>query len=659
MSGNREVSVLVVDDNAATRYATSHVLKSVGYSVVTAASGYEALDTAERERPDLIVLDINLPDIDGFQVCRQLRARPETRRTPITYLSATFVDDADKILGVDAGADGYLTHPVEPPVLIGTVRALLRARRAEDAVQESEARFKAVFDSAMNGIALLTEDLVFLDVNPAMSQMLERERDAIVGRHLSVFSPNDRHIDIAEITAALNETGRWRGTAPLLSASGAHVELEWHVSRDSVGDARLAIVSDVTQRVAAEAERERLLALERLARAEAENANRLKDDFLAALSHELRTPLNAIVGFSRLLQRSPLIANDADALNRVNAIERNAWVQARLISDLLDVSRITAGKLELDRQRLSPADAVAAALASLQGLSKLRGVTINADLDRDVETIWWDPSRFQQVVWNLVDNAVKFSANGGVVEVHLTQTPNAVEFRVTDHGQGISPEFLPHVFERFRQEQSSARRGYGGLGLGLAIVHELVTAHGGMITVSSGGEGQGATFLVRLPRVFVAGAVADGTAQPIAAGLDLAGRRILVVEDNEDARTLLQEVLGEMRGEVRGVGSVAQALDVLDAFDPHLLISDLAMPGSDGFDLIREVRERGWDAQRLPAVALSAFAREEDRQRALEAGYQLHFGKPPDLTALLIQLAGLLGPAAPAQDATRTDPHTK
>ncbi len=209
---------------------------------------------------------------------------------------------------------------------------------------------------------------------------------------------------------------------------------------------------------------------------------------------------------------------------------------------------------------------------------------------------------------------------------------------MTDHGQGISPEFLPHVFERFRQEQSSARRGYGGLGLGLAIVHELVTAHGGTITVSSGGEGQGATFLVRLPRVFVAGTVADGTAQPIAAGLDLAGRRILVVEDNEDARALLQEVLGEMRGEVRGVGSVAQALEVLDTFDPHLLISDLAMPGSDGFDLIREVRERGWDARRLPAVALSAFAREEDRQRALDGG----------LPAPLRQATGPDGAADPA-----------
>ena len=657
MSGNHEASVLVVDDNAATRYATSHVLKAVGYGVMTAASGYEALDTAQRERPDLIVLDINLPDIDGFQVCRELRARPETRRTPITYLSATFVDDADKILGVDAGADGYLTHPVEPPVLIATVRALLRARRAEDAVQESEARFKAVFDWAMNGIALLTEDLVFLDVNPAMSHMLERERGAIVGRHLSVFSLSDRGIDIAGMTAALNETGQWRGTAPLLSASGGHVELEWHVSRDSGGHNRLAIVSDVTQRVAAEAERERLLGLERLARAEAEDANRLKDDFLAALSHELRTPLNAIVGFSRLLQRSPLIANDADALNRVNAIERNAWVQARLISDLLDVSRITAGKLELDRQRLSPTDAVAAALASVQGLSKLKGVTINAELDRDVEPIWWDPSRFQQVVWNLVDNAVKFSSRGGVVDVHLTQTPTAVEFSVTDHGQGISAEFLPHVFERFRQEQSSARRGYGGLGLGLAIVHELVTAHGGTISVTSGGEGQGATFLVRLPRMFVAGGIADGAVHSHATGLDLAGKRILVVEDNEDARALLLEVLGEMQGDVRGVASVAQALETLDAFDPHLLISDLAMPGSDGFDLIREVRNRGWNAQRLPAVALSAFAREEDRQRALAAGYQLHVGKPPDLAALMIQLAGLLAHAVPPP-AAATDSQT-
>jgi PAS domain S-box-containing protein len=641
MSSNTDVSVLVVDDNAATRYATSHVLRSVGYQVVTASSGSEALDIAWQAPPDLIVLDINLPDIDGFQVCRELRARPETRRTPITYLSATFVDDADKIIGVDAGADGYLTHPVEAPVLIATVRALLRARRAEEAVQRSEARFKAIFECAMNGIALLTDELVFLDVNPAMSAMLARDREAIVGRHLSVFSLKERQLDIEAMTTALDSAGQWRGTAPLLSASGGHVELEWHVSRDTGGDARLAIVSDVTQRLAAEAERERLLVREQLARGEAEQANRLKDDFLAALSHELRTPLNAIVGFSRLLQRSPLLADDADTLGWVNAIERNAWVQARLISDLLDVSRITSGKLELDRQRLSAADAVDSALASIQSSARLKRVTIHAHLDRSVESIWWDPSRFQQVIWNLVDNAVKFSATGGVVDVRLEQTDTAVEFRVSDNGQGISPEFLPHVFERFRQEQSPARRGYGGLGLGLAIVHQLVAAHGGSITVSSEGEGHGATFLVRLPRTFGAPEVPRGVAQSVAA-VDLSGHRILIVEDNDDARTLLAAVLNEVNAEIRAAASVTAALEILDVFEPELLISDLAMPERDGFDLIRAVREAGWTPARLPAVALSAFASEQDRLRALSAGYQLHFGKPPDLTALMIQLARLL-----------------
>jgi PAS domain S-box-containing protein len=644
MSSETDVSVLVVDDNAATRYATSHVLRSVGYDVVTASSGSEALDVAQQSPPDLIVLDINLPDIDGFQVCRELRARPETRRTPITYLSATFVDDADKILGVDAGADGYLTHPVEAPVLIATVRALLRARRAEDAVQKSEARFKAVFDCAINGIALLTDELVFLDVNPALATMLARERDAIVGRHLSVFSLKERQLDIAAMTAALDSTGQWRGTAPLLSATGGHVELEWHVSRDTGGDARLAIVSDVTQRLAAEADKERLLVRERLARSEAEEANRLKDDFLAALSHELRTPLNAIVGFSRLLQRSPLIEDDTDTLGWVNAIERNAWVQARLISDLLDVSRITSGKLELDRQRLSAADAVDLALASIQSSARLKRVTINAHLDRSVESIWWDPSRFQQVVWNLVDNAVKFSATGGVVDVRLEQTAAAVEFRVSDTGHGISPEFLPHVFERFRQEQSPARRGYGGLGLGLAIVHQLVAAHGGSITVSSEGEGRGATFLVRLPRIFAAPETPGVV--PGMAAVDLTGRRILIVEDNDDARTLLTAVLGEVNADVRAAASVTTALELIEAFEPELVISDLAMPERDGFDLIRAVRDAGWTPTRLPAVALSAFASEQDRLRALAAGYQLHFGKPPDLKALMIQLARLL--AAPS-----------
>lgn len=635
--------LLVVDDNAATRYSTSHVLRAAGYEVLNAGSGLEAIETAIRSLPSLVVLDINLPDIDGFQVCRELRGRPETRRIPIMYLSATFVDDTDKIQGLDAGADGYLTHPVEPPVLIATVRALLRARQAEDAVKESEAKFMAVFEHALNGIALLSSDFVFVDANPSLCRVLGRERDAIVGRHLSVFTLKERPLDIDAVSDALERRGQWRGSAPLLNALGGHVELEWSVSRYAAArDVQLAIVSDVTQRLAVEADRERLLSSERAARAEAEKANQLKDDFLAALSHELRTPLNAIVGFARVLQHSAAVSSNKNDMASVNAIERNAWVQAQLISDLLDISRITSGKLELDRQRLRADEAVQSALASVDSLASARQVTIEADLDTSDERLWWDPSRFQQVVWNLVGNAVKFSKVGGVVHVRLRHTPSVVELAVTDHGQGISPDFLPHVFDRFRQENASSRRGHGGLGLGLTIVHQLVTAHGGTINAHSQGEGYGATFTLRLPLV-AANAdpipVDEGKARPP----NLRGLRIMVVDDNDDARVLLRQILVGASGTVLDVTSVDAAVSAVDEFQPDILISDLAMPGRDGLDLIRQLRAGAWPVERLPAIALSAYARDEDRQRSLQAGYQEHVAKPPDIRRLLTAVATLSG----------------
>ncbi|MGE0593213.1 MAG: response regulator [Vicinamibacterales bacterium] len=643
MSVHSQTSVLVVDDNAATRYSTGRVLRSVGHAVLTAGSGTEAITVAVQSRPDIIVLDINLPDIDGFQVCRELRARAETHDTPIVYLSATFVDDLDKVQGLDAGADGYLTHPVEPPVLISTISALLRARRAEHAIVESEARLKAVFENALNGIALLSDDMVVLDLNPAMCGILGRDRQDIVGRHLSVFSFQDHPLDTPAMRAAIASTGQWRGVAPVLNAAGRHVDLEWSVSLHSVPNVHLAIVSDITERVAAEADRARLLASERQARAQAEEANRVKDDFLAALSHELRTPLNAIVGFSRVLQTLPVVAADGDAVHAVNAIERNAWVQAQLISDLLDVSRITSGKLDLDRQPLSPVDAVEAALTSVQGAARAKKIRIETALDPQVDQILWDPSRFQQVVWNLVDNAVKFSDVGGAVHVTLGQTPTHVELRVRDTGRGISPEFLPHVFDRFRQQESTSRRGHGGLGLGLAIVHQLVSAHGGTIEASSDGEGHGATFVVTLPRHASRELTTRAPDVRVAAPVTLHGVSVMVVDDNEDARTLLRRILADASARVLDVMSAKEAMGSLDGFRPDILVSDLAMPGEDGFDLIRQVRSSGWSAMRLPAIALSAYARDDDRQRSLQAGFQSHMSKPPDVTRLLRQIATLTG----------------
>ena len=639
MPTNSDV-VLVVDDNPATRYTTSRVLRAVGLTVVEVANGRDAIDKA-MDGPDLIVLDINLPDIDGFQVCRELRARAQTQRTPVIYLSATFVDDVDKVEGVNAGADGYLTHPVEPPVLVATVNAFLRARRAEEAEQQSEAKFKAIFDNALNGISLLSADLIFIDVNPSMCHILGRDRDAIVGRHITAFSTKEQALISPDMTQALEATGAWRGTAPVLNASGALVDLEWSISIHSVPEIRLAIVSDITTRKAAEAERESLLVREQLARAEAEQANRLKDDFLAALSHELRTPLSAIVGFSRVLQLRP-IADDPQALACVDAIQRNAQVQAQLISDLLDISRITSGKLDLDRQYLSPADAVQSALSSSQNSAKAKNVTIRLSLDRSIESIWWDPTRFQQVVWNLVDNAVKFSPLGGVVDVRLSQGPSTIDLEVRDQGRGISPAFLPYVFDRFRQENAGSRRSHGGLGLGLAVVYQLVTAHGATITASSDGEGRGASFVLRMPRVSASEAPVRAKTTVAAPAGNLRDVRILVVEDNSDARMLIRGILTDAGAVVRDVPDVASALGALSAFRPDALVSDLGMPDRDGFDLIREVRSLGWSADVLPAIALTAFAREEDRRQVLESGYQSHFTKPLDVDRFVNELRRLL-----------------
>ncbi len=390
-------------------------------------------------------------------------------------------------------------------------------------------------------------------------------------------------------------------------------------------------------------------------REQAETANRSKDEFLATVSHELRTPLNAILGWTQLLLASGPDAADADRRRRgLETIVRNAKLQAQLIDDLLDVSRIISGKMRLDVQPTDLAAVIDAAVEAIRPAAEAKQIQVRRVLDPFAGPVTGDPARLQQVVWNLLSNAVKFTAKTGKIEVRLERVNSHIEILVADTGTGISPEFLPHVFDRFRQLDASTTRRHGGLGLGLAIVRHLVELHGGTVKVKSPGEGQGSTFIVELPmsvahltpteglRVHPRAEVGGGDPCRDDPSLDLRGIRILVVDDEPDARETLQQILEHCHGKVVAVGSAAEALRSLEAWRPDVLLSDIGMPGEDGYELIRKVRalppERGG---RTPAAALTAFARGEDRRRALRAGFQMHVAKPVDLQELATVVVSL------------------
>jgi signal transduction histidine kinase len=402
-------------------------------------------------------------------------------------------------------------------------------------------------------------------------------------------------------------------------------------------------------------ERERLLERERAARAESERASRLKDDFLATLSHELRTPLNAILGWSHLLRARPLDARQiADGLA---TIERNARVQAQLVDDLLEMSRIISGKLRLEVMPVDLSAVVDAAMETVRPAAEAKGIRMQADLDPAAGPIAGDPARIQQVLWNLLSNAIKFTPRDGRVQIRLTRVDGHVEIVVSDSGQGITADFLPYLFDRFRQADSSTTREHRGMGLGLSIVKNLVEMHGGTVTASSAGVGQGATFVIALPLTILAreAEAEDERLHPLASALEqgpapalrLTGLRVLVVDDEVDARELLTRMLTEYGAEVRSAPSAAEALQCLEHWTPSVLISDISMPRADGYDLIRAIRRLPADrGGQTPALALTAFARSEDRQRALVAGYQAHLAKPAqpaELITLISSLAGRLG----------------
>ncbi|MCE9557272.1 MAG: response regulator [Planctomycetes bacterium] len=394
-------------------------------------------------------------------------------------------------------------------------------------------------------------------------------------------------------------------------------------------------------------QQERLLLLEseRAARQEAERASRIKDEFLATLGHELRTPLNAIFGWSQLMKLSP---GDASTIAEgIGVIDRNVRLQTQLIEDLLDMSRIISGKVRLDVQRVDLAEVIDAALQSVMPALAAKEIRLQKVVDAAIGSVSGDPGRLQQVLWNLLTNSVKFTPKGGSIQVLAERVLSHVDISISDSGEGIDPQFLPQLFERFTQADASTTRKHGGLGLGLSIVRNLVEMHGGTVRAHSPGIGHGATFIIRLPlRVMAGGEDKLPPGPPVAgpqAAHDLSrlrGLKVLVIDDESDARELVRRFLVECEAIPTLAGSAAEARSLLATFQPDVIISDIGMPNQDGYEFMRSVRALGLN---MPAIALTAFARADDRIRSMQAGFQTHLPKPVDPRELIAVVASLAG----------------
>jgi len=547
----KPVNILVVDDRDENLLALEAVLSDPGYRIVRARSGREALKEVLDQDFALILLDVQMPGVDGYETAVLIRERPRSRQTPIIFLTANDFGSQYVFRGYTVGAVDYLVKPVAPDVLRSKAAVFVELFNKQEALRVAQEELE--------------------------SRIADRTRE--------------------------------------------------------LASANVALSAEIEERERIAQERVDLLKREQAARLEAEAANRLKDEFLATLSHELRTPLNAIMGWAHVLGQS---TGDRSTVQRAaNVIRQNAAAQAQLIEDILDVSRIVGGRLVLDTGPVPMREVIETAIESLAPASSAKGIHVERSLADGIE-VYGDRDRLQQIVWNLVSNALKFTPKGGRVEVELRSIEGDAAVRVTDTGIGIPADFLPFVFDRFRQADSSMSRRHSGLGLGMAIVRHLVELHGGTVSAESGGEGKGATFRVQLP-MRPGTKAAAGIAVPAPSRFgdadesleQLHGVHVLIAEDDADSRDVLALLLRNLGARVEAVPSAREALDCVTARRPDVLVSDIGMPELDGYSLIRRVREMPADrVKKLPAIALTAYARRQDAEAALGAGFDSHLSKP-------------------------------
>ena len=652
--------VLIVEDSDDDTALVLRALRKDGYDpaplrVETEAAMRQAL---ERQPFDLVIADFSLPRFSAPAALALLQEM--ALDLPFLIVSGTVGDEA-AVAAMRAGAHDYLMKSNLARLSAAVQRELRDAtqrrlrREAESAWHASETYLRAVVDNVAEGLITLDERGRIESFNPAAERIFGYTSAEIVERHFGRL--------LAEDAGALRPSGRTREILGRRK-DGATFPMELALSETRLGErsVRVAVFRDITERKRAEAEREELLAREHEARTQAESASRAKDQFLSALSHELRTPLTPILLWLRLMRTKPM--DEKARARALEVMEHNTRLQAQLVEDILDLSRIITGKFRLDVRDARLVEIGESVVDLARPSAALKGIRLDFTAEDAPEVVVGDPARLQQIMWNLLANALKFTPEGGRVQLTLKGDEARARITVTDTGEGISSDFLPHVFDRFRQADGSTTRSHGGLGLGLAIVRHLVELHGGTVRAESPGIGKGATFTVDLPigdprrraheaeepRPRAHGAAPDGTCA-------LDGLRVLVVDDDADTREALTMVLEECKAAVTAVASAADAIRTMDRSLPDVLVCDIGLPAEDGYALIRKVRAREpGQGGRIPAVALTGYAQVEDRRRALRSGFQAHVSKPLDpeeLTAVVSTLARGSGESPPTASALR------
>ncbi|NEU81629.1 response regulator [Nostoc sp. UIC 10630] len=666
-----KVNILLVDDKLENLLALEAILEKLGENLVRATSGEEALRCLLHQDFAVILLDVQMPGMDGFETATLIRNRGRSRHTPIIFLTAFSTSDQMLFKGYALGAVDYLLKPLDPNILTSKVTVFVELFKKTEAVKQqaaqlvamnaelrqSEERLRSLSTCSPVGIFEIDTEGGCRYTNPRYQIICGlKATESLEKSWLESVHPEDRERAVASWSNYICEGRDYSEEFRFQTAQGI---IRWVQVRSSPmlsGQGELlgyvGTLEDITERKQAEEVRAQVIR-EQTARQEAEAANRMKDEFLAVLSHELRTPLTSMLGWSKILRSKKL--DDKATSRALEAIERNAISQMQLIEDILDVSRIIRGQLRLNVSAVNLISVMEAALEAVRPLAEPKEIQLNTILDTSVGSVYGDPARLQQIVWNLLTNAIKFTPKGGRVEVNLSivcseeqTTQKYAQIQVIDTGIGISSEFLPKVFERFRQADSTTTRSHNGLGLGLAIVRHLVELHKGTISAQSQGSGQGATFTVRLPllhdnRGNRENREATGGISSSVASTPLAGLKVLVVDDEADTRNFLSFMFEEYGAIATAVASVDEALAVLEQAKADILISDIGMSEQDGYTLIRKLRslepEKGGC---MPAIALTAYTREEDRLEALAAGFQQHLSKPIDPTKLIAMVASVL-----------------